>query len=101
MDEILKADLEALGKLSPQLSAIADRIDGRISAGGNAARGSDPALVAINSMTMKTIPNVQRIASRRLRVIGELIGEAHQDFVQHSSELEAAFKNTPSIYRQG
>lgn len=98
MDDILKADLEALGKLSPQLSAIADRIDGRISAGGNATKGADPALVAIQSMT---IPNVQRVASRRLRVIGELISEAHQDFVQHSSELEAAFKNTPSIYRQG
>ncbi|WP_234802603.1 hypothetical protein [Mycobacteroides salmoniphilum] len=51
-------------------------------------------------MTAKTIPNVQKVASRRLRVIGELIGEAHQDFVQHSSELETAFKNTPSIYRQ-
>ncbi|AKP56744.1 Uncharacterised protein [Mycobacteroides abscessus] len=101
MDDILKADLGALGKLSPQLSAIADRIDGRISAGGSATKGADPALVAIQSMTSKTIPNVQRVASRRLRVIGELISEAHQDFVQHSSELEAAFKNTPSIYRQG
>lgn len=100
MDDILKADLEALGKLSPQLSAIADRIDGRISAGGTATKGSDPALAAIGSMTTKTIPNVQRVASRRLRVIGELISEAHQDFVQHSSELETAFKNTPSIYRQ-
>ncbi|MBB4852954.1 ABC-type transporter Mla subunit MlaD [Mycobacteroides chelonae] len=100
MDEILKADLEALGKLSPQLSAIADRINGRISAGGDATTGADPALAAIQSMTTKTIPNVQRVASRRLRVIGELISEAHQDFVQHSSELETAFKNTPSIYRQ-
>ncbi|GLE58582.1 hypothetical protein NJBCHELONAE_38920 [Mycobacteroides chelonae] len=100
MDEILKADLEALGKLSPQLSAIADRIDGRILAGGNATKGADPALAAIQSMTSRTIPNVQRVASRRLRVIGELISEAHQEFVQHSSELETAFKNTPSIYRQ-
>ncbi|MFT8180674.1 hypothetical protein ACLXNF_24125 [Mycobacteroides chelonae] len=101
MDEILKADLEALGKLAPTLGAIADRIDGRTHSGDSVAKSSDPALMAINSMTTKTIPNVQRIASRRLRVIGELISEAHQDFVQHSSELEAAFKNTPSIYRQG
>ncbi|MDB2211848.1 hypothetical protein [Mycobacteroides abscessus] len=100
MDEILKADLEALGKLNPQLSAIADRIDGRISAGENVTKGADPALAAIQSMTTKTIPNVQRVASRRLRVIGELISEAHQAFVQQSSELETAFKNTPSIYRQ-
>lgn len=100
MDEILKADLEALGKLNPQLSAIADRIDGRISAGENVTKSADPALAAIQSMTTKTIPNVQRVASRRLRVIGELISEAHQAFVQHSSELETAFKNTASIYRQ-
>ncbi len=100
MDEILKADLEALGKLAPTLGAIADRIDGRIHSGGSVTKNTDPALAAINSMTAKTIPNVQKVASRRLRVIGELIGEAHQDFVQHSSELETAFKNTPSIYRQ-
>ncbi|SHY96651.1 Uncharacterised protein [Mycobacteroides abscessus subsp. abscessus] len=100
MDEILKADLEALGKLNPQLGAIADRIDGRISAGGNATKGTDPALAAIQSMSTKTIPNMQRVASRRLRVIGELISEAHQGFVQHSSELETAIKNTPSIYRR-
>lgn len=101
MDEVLKADLAALGKLAPQLASIADRIDGRISGGATGSKGSDPALVAINSMTSKTIPNVQRVASRRLRVIGELISEAHQEFVQHDGELEAAFKNTPSIYRQG
>lgn len=100
MDEILKADLEALGKLGPQVNAIADRINGRISTGGNATKGADPALAAIQSMTTKTIPNVQKIAVGRLRVIGELISEAHQDFVQHSSELETAIKNTPSIYRQ-
>lgn len=100
MDEILKADLEALGKLGPQVNAIAERINGRISTGGNAAQGADPALTAIQSMTTKTIPNVQRIAVARLTVIGELISEAHQDFVQHSSELETAIKHTPSIYRQ-
>lgn len=101
MDEVLKADLDALGKLAPTLTAIADRIDGRTHSGGSATKGSDPALQAINSMTTQTIPNVQKVASRRLRVIGELISEAHQDFVQHSSELETAIKNTPSIYRQG
>lgn len=101
MDEVLKADLDALGKLAPTLAAIADRIDGRTHSGGSPTKGSDPALAAINSMTTKTIPNVQKVASRRLRVIGELISEAHQEFVQHDGELEAAFKNTPSIYRQG
>ncbi|SIC59958.1 Uncharacterised protein [Mycobacteroides abscessus subsp. abscessus] len=100
MDDVLKADLAALGKLAPQLSAIADRIDKRIPSAATGTKGSDPALAAINSMTTKTIPNVQRVASRRLRVIGELVSEAHQAFVQHSSELETAFKNTPSIYRQ-
>lgn len=101
MDEILKSDLEALGKLAPTLTAIADRIDGRTHTGGSTAKGSDPAMAAINSMTSKTIPNVQKIASRRLRVIGELISEAHQEYVQHDGELESAFKNTVSIYRQG
>lgn len=100
MDEVLKADLDALGKLGPQVHAISERINGRISAGGNAAQGADPALAAIQSMTTRTVPNVQKIAVARLRVIGELISEAHQDFVQHSSELETAIKNTPSIYRR-
>ncbi|SKM80598.1 Uncharacterised protein [Mycobacteroides abscessus subsp. massiliense] len=97
--EVLKVDLDALGKLGPHLRTLEEQITASTAACSTTApAGADPGLAALYGMS-KAIVDVKKVAAARLGTIADFADEAQKDFAVTSSSLEAGFRNLPSIYK--
>lgn len=97
-EDVLKADLAALGKLGPHLRTLASDITKSIPAGEPAPVGADPGLAALHGVS-KGIADVKRVGAARLNTIADFADEAHKDFTIASSSLDTGLRSLPSIYQ--
>lgn len=96
-DNILQADLDAMGKIGPHLCTTAREIRGRIPSSDHATPGADPGLAALEGFS-KAISDVERIAAARLETISDVFDEAHKGFLT-TEQLNAGYYKLPSIYQ--
>jgi hypothetical protein len=96
----IKADLDALGKLRPQVQELAQAIQGETAAGA-ASGGSDPALAAIASLTGRTLPNAQKIVAGWMNVFGEVCEAGRQGLIANEEHGVALMKSVPTLGRKG
>ncbi|MDO3047406.1 hypothetical protein P5W00_26825, partial [Mycobacteroides abscessus subsp. abscessus] len=62
MGDPIKLDLEALGRLRPQIESLVDKIKSETPTASSSV-GADPALAALQDLTGRTLPNVQKIVT--------------------------------------
>ncbi|WP_100523975.1 hypothetical protein [Mycobacteroides abscessus] len=102
MVDRLKVDLEALGRLCPQVKELAQAIQGdAASSAGSASGGTDPALAAIASLTSRTLPNTEKIVAGWMNVFAEVCEAGRQGFIANEEHGVALMKSVPTLGRAG
>jgi hypothetical protein len=100
-DHDLRVDLDALGRLKPQLDQLAGEVkEGvpcEIPAGGVIDAGAVPSLAAAQEMSTRTLPVVKSAVAGRLMKVGELIDHARAGFVTADGQLLAAVNKLPTL----
>ncbi len=101
MTDRIKADLDALGKLRPQVQELAQSVQSEASSVGAAAGGADPALAAIASLTGRTLPNTQKVVASWMNVFGEVCEAGRQGLIANEEHGVALMKSVPTLGRKG
>lgn len=102
MVDRLSVDLEALGRLRPQVQELAQAIQGdAASSAGSASTGSDPALAAIASLASRTLPNTEKIVAGWMNVFGEVCEAGREGFIANEEHGVALMKCVPTLGRPG
>lgn len=92
-DDKLKLDLEALGKLSPELSDIAKRVNAKASSPAKIEAGEAPSLVAVRELVTQAIPGLQRAFAGRCANVADLSVQTRNGFgdtEEHVTQLIAS-----------
>lgn len=102
MADRIVADLEALRRLRPQISELAQAIqDGAASSAGSTSGSTDPALMAISSLTSRMLPNTEKIVAGWMNVFGDVCEAGRQGFIANEEHGVALMKSVPTLGRQG
>jgi hypothetical protein len=93
--DILKADLEALGRLVPQVGQLADQTPAHepVTAGA----GAPPSVLAARDMTNETLIGVRQRAAEHRETVAGLVERARHGFITTDEQLRAAIKHTPPL----
>ena len=107
MSDQLQIDLEALGRLSPQVRGLADRLSGDHD-GADAVRGptvpaggETPSLIAARTVSTDVVPGVERQVANRFTVVADLVTEAGRRMGQLDEQgLQQMVSTAPSLLPQ-
>lgn len=96
-DDKLKADLAALGKLSPELQGLASKLTKAASAHPGGESGRSPATVAIGKLVGKSIPNLQRTLAARLNTVADLSAQTVTQFGDTEEHVAQAIRSAAGL----
>ena len=96
-DEKLQADLAALGRLSPQLQGMADKLVKAASSHPGGESGRSPATVAIGKLVSKSIPNVQRTLAARLNTVADLSAQTVTQFGDTEEHIAQTLRSAAGL----
>ncbi|MBN7310358.1 hypothetical protein [Mycobacteroides abscessus] len=99
MGDPIKLDLEALGRLRPQIESLVDRIKSETPTASSSA-GADPALAALQDLTGRTLPNVQKIVTGFMGNFAEVEEAGRRGFIATEEHGAALFRAMPDLHRQ-
>ncbi|OBK21240.1 hypothetical protein A5634_10535 [Mycobacterium asiaticum] len=102
-DQVLQADLDALGRLRPQISAlvwqVTQGLPHEIPAGGTVDADAVPSLVAAQQMSTRTLPVVKTVVAGRFTKVAEMIDLARRSFLASEEELLTVVNKVPTLLR--
>lgn len=96
-DDKLKIDLEALGKLSPDLQGLATRLTKAASSHPGGESGRSPATVAISKLVSKSIPNMQRSLAARLNTVADLSAQTVTQFGDTEEHITQTIRSAAGL----
>lgn len=104
MSEQLQMDMDALGRLSPQVQGVADRLlkdhDGSdllhgLKAG---ADGGTPSLQAARTVTTDVVPGIEKQVANRFTLVADLVTEAARRIKElDEAGLQALVSAAPTL----
>ncbi len=102
-DPVLQADLEALGRLKPQVQTlvwqVTQGLPHEIPGGGTVDAGAVPSLAAAQEMSTRTLPTIKATVAGRFSKLADMIDLARQGFVASEGQLQAAINTMPTLQR--
>lgn len=102
-EQILQADLEALGRLKPQLQTlvweVTQGVPHEIPSGGTVDAGAVPSLAAAQEMSTRTLPVVKATVAARFTKLADMIDLARQGFIATDDQLFTAVNTVPTLQR--
>jgi hypothetical protein len=100
-DQVLQADLDALGRLKPQVEELAGEVKagvpGEIPAGGTVDAGAAPSLAAAQEMSTRTLPLVRLTVAGRFTKVAEMIDYARSGFLTADGQLLEVVNKVPTL----
>ncbi|OBK45614.1 hypothetical protein [Mycobacterium kubicae] len=103
-DQILQADLDALGRLKPHLDELAGEVKAGvpayIPAGGVVDAGAVPSLAAAQEMSTRALPMVRLAVASRFMKMAEMIDYARSGFLTADSQLLEVLNKVPTLQPQ-
>jgi hypothetical protein len=100
-EQVLQADLDALGRLRPQLQTlvweVTQGVPNEIPSGGTVDAGAVPSLAAAQEMSTRTLPVVKAAVAGRFTKLGEMIELARQGFIATDEQLLTAVDKVPTL----
>lgn len=97
----LELQLEALGRLRPQLELLGNSLRMRAQAPNMSAPadpgGDSPSLVAARAVSSQTIPAVQGVIANRFTEVGDLVEMARLQFAESDQTLITAINAGDSL----
>jgi hypothetical protein len=107
MSNQFEMDMDALGRLSPQVQGVADRLtkdhDGSDVLRGQTvpAGGETPSLLAARTMTTDVVPGIEKQAANRFIAVADLVTEAARRIKGlDDAGLRSLISATPSLLPQ-
>lgn len=100
IDQVLEADLEALGRLKPDIERLTEEVIRKLPSempGGEA--GSVPSLAAAQEMSNRTLPAAQHAFAERLAQFAETVELARSGFIASEGQLLASIQGVPYASR--
>lgn len=102
-DPVLQADLEALGRLKPQMQTlvwqVTQGLPHEIPSGGAVDAGAVPSLAAAQEMSIRTLPTIKATVAGRFAKLADMIDLARQGFVATEEQLLTAVNTMPTLQR--
>jgi hypothetical protein len=99
-DPVLQADLDALGRLQPDLAVLAWQVTQGvpqvIPAAGTIDADAVPSLAAAQAMSNHTLPVVQTTVAGRFNKLAEMIELARRGFITSEEQLLTAVNTLPT-----
>ncbi|MDO3068472.1 hypothetical protein P5W11_09635 [Mycobacteroides abscessus subsp. bolletii] len=97
MTEQLEVDLDALGKLSPQLEGFAAKLTKAAESHPGGESGASPSTVAIRALVEKSIPGLQRTLAARLNTVADLTQQAKTQFGDTEEHIQQTIKSAAGL----
>jgi len=102
-DQNLQVDLDALGRLKPQIDELVGEVTqglpGHIPAGGVVDGGAVPSLAAAQEMSTRTLAVVKAAVGSRFSKVGEMIDYARSGFLTADGQLLDVVNTVPTLQR--
>lgn len=102
-DPVLQADLEAVGRLKPQVQTlvwqVTQGLPHEIPSGGTVDAGAVPSLAAAQEMSTTTLPTIKATVAGRFSKLADMIDLARQGFVASEEQLLTAVNTMPTLQR--
>ncbi len=95
MTDQLKANLEALGRLVPQVQRLADETPAHEAV--TVGEDAPPSVQAARDMTNDTLVGIRQRAAEHRSTVAGLVERARQGFITTDEQLRTAIKNTPAL----
>jgi hypothetical protein len=93
------ADVDALGRLGPQVQELSHAIRGDAASGGSAAAGTDPALTAIGSATDRVLPNVEKLVAGWMNMFAQVCEAGRQGVIASEEHGVTLMNSAPMLGR--
>ncbi|OBI82497.1 hypothetical protein [Mycobacterium asiaticum] len=97
----LELELQALGRLRPELQTLGEvlrMVAHRPSAGAVPDAAVDsPSLVAARAVSYETIPDLQTVVADRFTTVGDLIEQARNAFARTEGDLMAVIESAGTL----
>ncbi|CPT93929.1 Hypothetical protein ERS075552_00636 [Mycobacteroides abscessus] len=100
-DDKLKLDLEALDKLSPELSDIAKRVNAKAASPAKIEAGEAPSLVAVRELVTQAIPGLQRAFAGRCSNVADLSVQTKNGFGDTEEHVTRLIASVTGLSRGG
>lgn len=97
MRDQLRADLDALGRLLPQLCDLAQRVKQDIPGQPlHETQNMAPSLAAAQEVSAITLPAVRRAVADQFTMVAQMVEDARQGFLSSDEQLPGAANSAPS-----
>lgn len=97
----LELELQALGRLRPELQTLGEvlrMVAHRPSAGAVPDAAADsPSLVAARAVSYETVPDLQTVVADRFTTVGNLIEQARNAFARTDGDLIAVIESAGTL----
>ncbi|MBN7467076.1 hypothetical protein ACM0AZ_12580 [Mycobacteroides abscessus subsp. massiliense] len=98
MGGVLKADLDALGRLKPEIEALIAEL--KVPSAGTLPYGADPALTAMHSLMSETLPGVGAVLAGWMGAVDAVVGAFQRGMVETEEQGVALMRLVASPLRQ-
>lgn len=98
-DEKLKVDLEALGKLSPELRGYAKKLTDKASNPPKVEAGDTPSMQALQRLAMQVMPDLQRAFAGRCTNVADVSVQAKNGFANTDDDLRKLIESVSGLSR--
>lgn len=100
-DQVLQADLDALGRLKPRVMQLVGEVKagvaGHLPEGGVVDPAAAPSLAAAQEMTTRTLPVLRSAVAGRFAKVAEMIDYAREGFLAADSQLLGVVNTVPTL----
>ncbi|WP_078322659.1 hypothetical protein [Mycobacteroides chelonae] len=100
-DDKLKLDLEALGKLSPELNSLAANLRKRADSPPKVEAGETPTMEAVRRLATQAMPAVQRTFAGRCANVADLSVQTQHGFGDTEEHVRQLIESVAGLSRGG
>lgn len=97
MSEELKVDLEALGRLSPQLTDLAAKVSEAAGKARSAPSGDSPSAKAAQTVAGQVLPGVQKMVATRISNVADVVEQTRTQFGDTEEHIQASLASVGNL----
>lgn len=101
MADELKADLDALGRLSKQLKALSDKVSASAAKPAGSVSGDSPSAVAAQQVSTQVVPGVQKMVAGRISAVADLAAQTATEFGDTEEHVRASLASMGTLAPAG
>ncbi|AWG47986.1 hypothetical protein P5V93_15260 [Mycobacteroides abscessus subsp. abscessus] len=97
MGDVLRADLDALGRLRPQIEELVTQFKADIPSPAAATPGMDPEFAVFHTLASETLPDVGKVFAGWMSAVGEVCAAFQRGLVLNEEHGIAVMRAIPGV----